>query len=149
MKRNLANHALAADQVDFRAMSSDTAFARAETSQERFDFILVDALHKVRHVMNDLRWMRLLNVGGLACFHDYYPQFKGVRWPIDRILRRNPHFVRVDQAGSLLCVRKEREAATREATGADRLWAWLCSPILQWDLSIQKRLNRRKNTNHR
>lgn len=144
VKRNLTNHELAPGQIDFRVMSSDNAFAKAEADKDRFDFILVDASHKVRYVMNDLRWMRLLNVGGLACFHDYAPQFKGVRWPIDRFLRRNPHFTRVDQAGSLLCLRKEREAARPEVTGADRLWAWTCSPILQWDLSIQKRRNRRR-----
>lgn len=144
VKRNLANHGLDAAQVDFRVMSSDDAFARAEAAKDRFDFILVDASHKVRYVMNDLRWMRLLRVGGLACFHDYAPQYKGVRWPIDRFLRRNPHFTRVDQAGSLLCLRKEREAARHEVTEADRLWAWACSPILQWDLSIQKRRNRRR-----
>jgi predicted O-methyltransferase YrrM len=148
VKRNLANHELDAEQVDFRVMSSDDAFTRAEAAQDRFDFILVDASHKVRYVMNDLRWMRLLNVGGLACFHDYAPQFKGVRWPIDRFLRRNPHFTRVNQAGSLLCLRKEREEPRIEVNGADRLWAWICSPILQWDLSIQKRRNRRKRTNH-
>lgn len=148
VQRNLAANGLDADAVDFRVMSSDDAFEQAREEDLKFDFILVDASHKVRYVMNDLRWMRLLNVGGLACFHDYAPQFKGVRWPIDRFLRRNPHFTRVNQAGSLLCLRKEREAPRIEVNGADRLWAWICSPILQWDLSIQKRRNRRKRTNH-
>ena len=148
VQRNLAANGLDADAVDFRVMSSDDAFEQAREEDLKFDFILIDASHKVRYVMNDLRWMRLLNVGGLACFHDYAPQFKGVRWPIDRFLRRNPHFTRVNQAGSLLCLRKEREAPRTEVNGADRLWAWICSPILQWDLSIQKRRNRRKRASH-
>ncbi|MDB4458975.1 class I SAM-dependent methyltransferase [bacterium] len=142
VKRNLSNHDLDANSVDFRTMASAEAFAQADAKQEKFDFILVDASHKIRHVMNDLRWMRLLNVGGIACFHDYIPVFKGVRWPIDRFLKRNSHFVRVGQAGSLLCIRKEREAASLEVTASDRFWSLVCSPILQWDLSIQKRRKR-------
>jgi len=143
VKRNLADNGLNADEVDFRIRSSDAAFAEAEAAGDRFDFILVDASHKIRYVMDDLRWMRLLNVGGIACFHDYAPRFKGVRWPIDRFLRRNPHFTRVGQADSLLCLRKERDGGKSEVTAVDRLWARLCSPILQWDLSLQKRRARK------
>ncbi len=139
VKRNLTDKGLEPEAVDFRVTSSDAAFAAAEAAGERFDFMLIDASHKIRHVMNDLRWLRLLNPGGLACFHDYAPRFKGVRWPIDRVLRRNPHFTRVGLAGTLLCVRREREGARLEVTGGDRFWAQLCSPILQWDLSLQKR----------
>ncbi|MDB4458972.1 class I SAM-dependent methyltransferase [bacterium] len=145
VKRNLRNHELDPTSIDFRITTSEDAFSQAEATQDRFDFILVDASHKIRHVMNDLRWMRQLNVGGVACFHDYEPMFKGVRWPIDRFLSRNPHFVRVGNAGRLLCIRKEREAASQEVTTTDRIWALLCSPILQWDLSIQKRRRRREN----
>lgn len=142
VRRNLRNHDLDPDQVDFRETSSSEAFATAQREQQRFDFILVDASHKIRHVMDDLRWMSLLNVGGCACFHDYTPRFKGVRWPIDRFLRRNPNFERVGLADSLLCVRKTAPSTRPEVSGVDRLWARLCSPLLQWDLSLQKRLSR-------
>jgi len=144
VKRNLADQGLDADQVDFRVASSDQAFARAEGNQDRFDFIVIDASHKIRYVMDDMRWLRLLNVGGHACFHDYAPQFYGVRLPIDRFLRRNPHFVRMGQAGSLLCVRKEREAATPEVTASDRLWALLRAPVLQWELLSLSNRRKRK-----
>ncbi len=146
VNRNLADNGLRADEVDFRTKSSDAAFAEAEQANDRFDFILVDASHKIRYVMDDLRWMRLLNVGGIACFHDYAPRFKGVRWPIDRFLRRNPHFTRVGQADSLLCLRKERAGDGSEVSLGDRLWARVCSPILQWDLSLQKRRARKAET---
>jgi len=142
VKKNLTDHGLKPDDVDFRVMSSDEAFAKAESNGDRFDFILIDASHKIRYVMNDLRWLRLLNVGGIACFHDYAPRFKGVRWPIDRFLRRNAHFERVGLAGTLLGIRKARESTSTEVTGLDQLWALLCSPILQWDLSLQKRLGK-------
>ena len=143
VKRNLTENGLDADTVDFRVMRSDEAFEQALKENLKFDFILIDASHKIRYVMNDLRWMRLLNVGGLACFHDYAPRFKGVRWPIDRFLRRNPHFSRHGQAETLLCLRKDRPPARPEVGALDRVWAWLCSPILQWDLSLQKRLRKR------
>ncbi len=88
VKRNLADNGLNADEVDFRIRSSDAAFAEAEAAGDRFDFILVDASHKIRYVMDDLR-------------------------------------------------------GKSEVTAVDRLWARLCSPILQWDLSLQKRRARK------
>ncbi len=146
VRRNLSQNGLDAQQVDFRIISSDAAFARAEAEGERFDFILVDASHKIRHVMADLRWLRLLNVGGLACFHDYAARFKGVRWPIDRFLKHNPQFSWVGLAGSLLCVRRDAASVRPEVTLCDRAWALLWSPILQLDLSLQKRLKPKRKT---
>lgn len=146
VKRNLSQNGLDARQVDFRVMTSDAAFAISEAEGDRFDFILVDASHKIRHVMADLRWLRLLNVGGLACFHDYTPQFKGVCWPINRFLQRNSQFSRVGLAGSLLCIRRDTTFARPEVTSCDRIWASLWSPILQLDLSLQKRLKSKRNS---
>ena len=141
VEKNLANLGLDAGKVDFRVMPSVEAFIRAESEAERFDFILVDASHKIRYVMSDLRWLRLLNVGGLACFHDYAPRFKGVRWPVDRFLQNYPHFQNIGLKGSLLCLRREGESSRREVTWVDRVWALMLSPILQLDLSLQKRKN--------
>ncbi len=146
VKRNLSQNGLDARQVDFRIMSSAEAFAISEAESERFDFILVDASHKIRHVMADLRWLRLLNVGGLACFHDYAAQFKGVRWPIDRFLKCNPQFSRVGLVGSLLCIRRGTKSVRPEVTLFDRAWALLWSPMLQLDLSLQKRLKPKRKS---
>ena len=146
VKSNLTRNGLDSWQVDFRVMTSDAAFAISEAEGERFDFILVDASHKIRHVMADLRWLRLLNVGGLAFFHDYAARFKGVRWPIDRFLQRNSQFSRVGLAGSLLCIRRDTTSARPEVTSCDRIWASLWSPILQLDLSLQKRFNSKRNS---
>jgi len=140
VKENLRAHGLAPETVDFRVTTSREAFAAAEAAGERFSFMLVDASHKARHVMADLRWLRLLEVGGLACFHDYGTVFKGVTWPLNRVLRDYPHFTRVGLAGSLLAVRRERESDRREITAWDRLWALAWSPYLQWELSLRKRL---------
>jgi len=140
VRKNLARNGLDSQLVDFRVMSSVMAFTRAEVAREQFDFILVDASHKIRHVMEDLRWLRLLNTGGIACFHDYTERFKGVCWPINRFLNRNPQFSRVGLEDSLLCIRKDEEASQTEVTAFDQAWALLWSPILQLDLSLQKRL---------
>lgn len=143
VKENLSKNGLDAEEVDFRVNSSDAAFDDAKQSGETFSFILVDAAHKIRYVMQDLRWMGLLEVGGIACFHDYSPRFKGVTWPLDRFLRRNRNFSRVGLEGSLICIRKEA-LGRREVTSLDQTWAWLMSPLLQWESSLRKRMNQRK-----
>lgn len=146
VKENLRAHGIAPEAVDFRVARSGEAFDRAAATGERFSFILVDASHNMRHVMDDLRWLRLLEVGGLACFHDYGTIFKGVTWPLDRVLRANPHFTIVGRAGSLLAVRRERDSDRREVSALDRLWALAWSPVLQWERSLRKRLGRRSES---
>lgn len=144
VKQNMANHNLSADAVDFRVMPSTEALSNAVAAGERFDFILVDASHKIRHVMADLRWLRLLNVGGLACFHDYSAKFKGVQWPLDRFLKRNGQFSRRGQTGSLLCIRRDAVSSRAEVTGWDRIWAWGWAVFFQLAASLSKRTNRLK-----
>jgi hypothetical protein len=139
VKGNLRDNQLNPDRVNFQIMRSSAAFAAAEERGDRFDFILVDASHKIRYVMDDMRWLRLLNVGGIACFHDYKEKFPGVQLPVDRFLRRNSHFKIVGQAGSLLCMRRDGSSSRREVTCWDRLWATVCSTHLQWRRSILKR----------
>lgn len=146
VRKNLKNHDIDPDNVDFRVAKSNEEYDRAQATGERFDFILVDASHKIRHVMADLRWLRLLNLGGLACFHDYSPKFKGVQWPVDRFLKRNPQFSRVGLMGSLLCIRRDTRSSRPEVTPLDRAWALLWSPILQLDLSLRKRIKAKRNS---
>ena len=90
--------------------------------------------------MAALRWLRLLNVGGLGCFHDYTARFKGVRWPVDCFLKRNAQFSRVGLTGSLLCVRRDAAPARPKVTLADRIWALLWSPVLQLEVNLRKRI---------
>jgi len=139
VKANLREHGLDPSQVDFRVGTSDDAFARAEAEGERFDFILIDAAHKIRYVMQDLRWARLLNSGGLLCLHDYCDAHKGVMWPVDRFLRRNPHFIREQCVNRLLALRRKSDAPVR-VTCWDQCWASALSLPLQWGGSLRKRL---------
>jgi predicted O-methyltransferase YrrM len=121
--KNLARHGFDQKAVDIRVSKSDAAFARAETANERFEFVLIDGSHKVRAVMGDLRWSRLVNVGGIICLHDYSPRFLGVQMAVNHFLRRNRNYRRIALAGSLLVLRKEALAARREVTRVDELYA--------------------------
>ncbi len=139
VQANLTANGLHPEDVDFRIMSSAEAYSAAVAINERFDFILIDASHKISSVMDDLRWLRLLNTGGIACFHDYAPRFKGVRWPIDRFLHKYPHFERLGLSGTLLGITRTKEVERMEVTHLDRLWAQLWSPLLQLDRGLRKR----------
>lgn len=123
VKENLARHSINLDAVDIRVTKSHAAFKHAEAAHERFDFVLIDGSHKVRAVMGDLRWSRLVNVGGLICLHDYSSRFPSVRMAVNHFLRRNRNYLRVAQAGSLLVLRKEAVAARPEVTRVDEFYA--------------------------
>ncbi|MCA8983690.1 MAG: class I SAM-dependent methyltransferase [Planctomycetaceae bacterium] len=120
--QNLEQHGLSPAAVDFRESSSATAFHAAAAQQERFDFMLIDACHKILAVMADLRWMRLLNVGGIACFHDYATKFPGVKLSVDRLLARYNNYEIVGQADSLLAIRKTAICRSGEISLADNAY---------------------------
>jgi SAM-dependent methyltransferase len=107
IQRNLQSHFLDPLQVEFRVMASSQAFTLAAERGERFDLILIDGDHNIESVMLDLRWTELLNDRGIVCIHDYAPRFIGVKFAVNRFLRRNPAFTVLGRQGSLLAVRKE------------------------------------------
>ena len=144
VQSNLVGNGLRPDDVDFRVKSSSDAYKSAVSSDERFDFILIDASHKIRHVMDDLRWLRLLNVGGVACVHDYAPKFPGVRWAVDRFLHKNSHFEKLGLAGTLIGISRTKDSPRAVVTEMDRLWALSLSPVIQLNKSLRKRLTKAK-----
>ncbi|HUL51408.1 MAG TPA: class I SAM-dependent methyltransferase [Candidatus Nitrosotalea sp.] len=146
VKRNLRQHQLDLKQVDFRVAKSADAFLKAEATNERYDFMLIDGAHKIRHVTKDLLWTRLLKVGGLVCFHDYNPRHKGVLWSVDRFLARHPNYAREGLRRSLLSVRNESASPKTETDQVDRMWSILMSPRLQLERNLTKRLRRRSTT---
>jgi hypothetical protein len=133
VKRNLAEHGIADDLVDIRVCSSEEAFGRAEHAKECFDFIIIDASHKVRAVMSDLRWARLLAVGGILCLHDYAPRFPGVRFAVNQFIRRNRMSHRIALAGSLIAFKKCASPRHPEVDWFDELYAKaLHLPLKLW-----------------
>jgi predicted O-methyltransferase YrrM len=120
IRENLRRHGLDPNEVDFRRTTSARAFQDARRRNEQFDFMLIDGSHKVVAVAADLRWTRLLNVGGIVCFHDYTERFPGVWLTVNRFRRRYPNYAVVGQAGSLLVLRKVAASAAQEASPIDR-----------------------------
>lgn len=142
VQKNLRQHQLDPAGVSFRVATSGEALPAAVTDGERFDFMLIDGAHKIRYVTQDLGWLRLLKPGGVACFHDYNERHKGVVWPVDRFLARHPNYRRSRLVASLLAVEKTGESTGPETGWIDTVWANLCSPWLQLQLSLAKRLRR-------
>lgn len=123
IQKNLRAHDLDPSQVDFRAASSAHAFPKAASRGEEFDFIVVDGCHRIESVTLDLKWTRLLAVGGLICFHDYEPGSPGVQLAVNRFLRKHPNYVVENHVESLLMVRKKAKSATPEVDVTDLLYA--------------------------
>ncbi len=109
--------------VEFRVGDSGRLFAEAARAADSFDFILIDASHRIRKVTDDLRWTRLLRPGGVICLHDYHPAFPGVVRSADRFLARNPNYERIGQVSSLLALRKTAPSLHPEISTSDRAWA--------------------------
>lgn len=143
VRRNLASAGLDPDAVDFRIAKSWPAFHAAERAGERFAFMFIDGSHKIHRVTQDLAWTRLLEPGGIVCFHDYTPRMPGVVAAVDRFLARYPNYQVIDRAESLLVVRKTADSARPEITLWDRVRAHAVSLYHQLAAGLAKRLRRR------
>jgi predicted O-methyltransferase YrrM len=144
VRQNLRTHQLPPEAVDFRVQRSDKAFEPACRAGERFDFILIDGAHHIRYVVDDLRWTRLLHVGGVVCLHDYGTSL-GIRLAADRFMGRNPRYDKVGCVDSLLALRKTgRSTHAAEISFSDRLWAQALTPLLQAEESFKRWKRRRR-----
>lgn len=141
--RNLQSVGVDPSAVDFRVGDSWAEFQKAEAAGERFDFILIDASHKLNHVTRDLSWTRMLNVGGYVAMHDYAPRFPGVTQAADKFLARYPNYSREQLAGSLLVLKKNAASAAAEVTTGDRFAAEIGNFFHQLGGSIRKRIRGR------
>lgn len=139
VRLNLSQHGIAPDTVDFRVCSSLEAFQSAAIMNERFDWIFIDASHKLRYVAQDLRWASLLNVGGYLSFHDYCSRFPGVRIAVNYFLRRNTNYRVVEQVDSLIILQKMAPSCRSETGLGLRMGAPLASVCLQVVQSLRKR----------
>lgn len=143
---NLKRNGLPAGQVDFRTTTSSEAFSRASRNRDSFDFILIDASHKILSVMADLRWTRLLNAGGVVCFHDYDDKFPGVKLAIDRFLRHHSNYEPIGLADSLFALRKTTPGPRKEVSLFDSAYSVMMYLPLEVDRKISKwKSSRRKS----
>jgi len=144
IRRNLRCNGLDPGRVDFRVATSADALAEASRRRDAFDFILLDGSHKVLAVTADLRWTRLLNVGGVLCVHDYCRRFPGVLLSVNRFLNHHPNYARAGQADSLLAIRKLRESRRPEVSLLDRAYSCAWYLPLQVRRKVLKWQNRRR-----
>ena len=139
VRRNLASAGLDPDEVDFRISKSWAAFLAAERAGESYSFIFVDGSHKINHVTEDLAWTRLLEPGGLICFHDYHPAFKGVVAAVDRFLNYYPTYKIIDQIERLLVLRKIAVSKRREISMWDLQRARILNLVHQIEAGLRKK----------
>jgi len=123
VRENLQRHGVDPESVEFRVGDSGRIFREAARADDSFDFMVIDASHKIRKVTDDLRWTRLLRPGGVVCLHDYYPDFPGVVKSVDRFLDRHSHYERLKQVEGLLVLRKTGPSLRPEISAMDRAWA--------------------------
>ena len=142
VRRNLASAGLDPDQVDFRLSMSWPTFQQAARAGEHFSFLFIDGSHKIHHVTEDLAWTRLLEPGGIVCFHDYNLNFPGVVLPVDRFLARYRNYRVVEQVEALLIVEKTAASTAREIGAWDRLRARIINVSHQLQASAKKRKRR-------
>ncbi len=138
VQNNMRRNGIHADKVDFRVQTSLEAFEKANRHQEFFDFIFIDANHKLRYVAQDLRWTRLLNVKGKLALHDYSDQFPGVRIAVNRFLNKYPSYQKIGHVRDLVIIEKTAKSTSPEVSDIDLLFAELLTPILQWKCSFSK-----------
>lgn len=141
IERNLTGAGIDPREVDFRVGTSWEKVGEALARNERFSFILIDAVHRARYVMQDLRWTRMLEPGGYVALHDHKPQFRGVEWATRRFLRTQPQYEKVALVDSLMIIRKKGMSGT-EGSDFDISLAGMVSPLLRWRRSIEKRIAR-------
>ena len=137
VRANLEKHGIPAQDVDFRTTTSRQAFAAAQRRHDIYDFILIDASHRILSVMADLRWTRLLSPQGIVCLHDYQAKFPGVRLSVNRFLARNPNYEVIGRADSLIALRK-RQAGRREISPLDQAYSVLLYVPLEVHRKIHK-----------
>jgi predicted O-methyltransferase YrrM len=142
VERNLRSAGIDPATVDFRVGTSWALVKDALAKQERFSFVFIDAVHKAKEVMQDLRWTRLLEPGGYVCLHDHKPRFRGVMWATRWFLARQPQYQRVALVESLAILRKTAPAAHAEASDFDIALGGIMSVLLRLRRSAEKRVGK-------
>ncbi len=139
-KENLKRHGFDAEGLEILKQSSTDAYQTMWSRGDRLAFVLVDAGHKLKDVIRDVRWLALLEPGGVGAFHDYSDRFPGVMLAVDTFLKRNPEYERGALEGTLLFVRKQSEPSREVMPDWIIGWMTFRSLLMQWKKSLRKRL---------
>ena len=144
--KNLSDSDIDPSRVQFWVGTTDSHLKVALEKGLKFKFIFIDGDHKAYPVMNDLRWMELLEVGGVACFHDYCDKFPGVAWSLEHFLSRNEQFITISEAETLRVIRRNGENIV-VVNKLDLLQSKFMQVFLRLRRSIKKRLAKKNIKN--
>mgnify|MGYP006115362479 CR=1 FL=1 len=142
--KNLSNSDIDPSRVQFWQGTTDSHLPIALEKGLKFKFIFIDGDHKAHPVMNDLRWMGLLEVGGVACFHDYCDKFPGVAWSLEHFLSRNKQFSIILEAETLRVIMRNGENIVA-VNRVHLLKGKFMQVFLRLRRSIKKRLAKKKS----
>jgi len=145
-QENLLQHGWDPATLEVLQGSSMEGYHVSAARADRLSFVLIDAGHKLKDVIRDVRWLSLLEVGGVAAFHDYNHSFPGRKLAVDTFLARNPEFQREALVESLIFVRKTSETSRQVMPAWIIGWMTLRSLCMQWGASLRKRLPQRKES---
>ena len=137
--QNLSKSDIDPSRVTFWEGTTDSHITKALEDRLNFKFIFIDGDHKAYPVMNDLRWMELLEVGGVACFHDYCDKFPGVAWSLEHFLSRNDQF-RIILKSETLRVVKRNGKQIKPVNNFDLYKSKFMQIVLRLWRSIKKRV---------
>ena len=142
VKDNLKSAKINPDEVDFFVGTSDGFIKSSQFYNLSFSFVFIDGDHRAYPLMKDLRILRNLQEGGIACFHDYKEKFPGVMWSLDHFLKKNSNYRYVSKQKSLVTIQKIQETNTTEVSSLDLIGAKIFQYQHKYKRSIQKRLNK-------
>lgn len=140
VKRNLKQNGIDESLISFHKANSYDVFNESDTNGLELDFILIDANHKLKYVIADLRFTRFLRSGGILCVHDYSLKHRGVYIACNHFMKKYENYSLISKVGSLLILKKERESKSLEISLFTLLMANVLNIFLQFRNSIQKRL---------
>ncbi len=137
--RILRGAGLGEELVEFRVGYGWQLCVMALKNGDRFDFIFIDGHHGPNHVIQDLRWTRMLQLNGFVCLHDYRSNFPGVIWAVEYFLRKNSNYKKVSHADSLVILQKISDGKP-EVSWYDLLSGEAIHKMMTLKKSIKKKL---------
>lgn len=142
VKRNLKSAEINPDEVDFFVGTSDGFLKSSYFQDLSLSFVFIDGDHRAYPVMKDLRILRNLTEGGIACFHDYKAQFPGVIWSFDYFLKKNPNYQYISKQNSLFTIKKIKSNDNAEVEMPDLIRSKIFQYHNKYKRSIIKRIKK-------
>jgi len=130
VEKNIEKDGLNIADVTFHVGKSEDIFLQCMASKMTYDFIFIDAAHKINYVTKDLRWSRMLNVNGFLCLHDYHE--KDISVPVDLFLSHHKNYKKIGLYDILIVLQKVSVSSRPEVGFSDYIIGIILGPIFNW-----------------